>query len=160
VARAVAGRARRVHAREEEELDHDRALALARAAAALRDVEGEAPRVVAARARELRAREERADGVEEARVGREVAARRAPDRPLVDDDEASDGLEVTLDAALRGRRGAREVGALVRLRGLRLVPEVCAHELDQRLAHEARLPGARDAGHGHERAERERDVEA
>ena len=48
VAGPVAGRARRVDARQEEQLDHHEALALAGLAAALGDVEREPPGVVAA----------------------------------------------------------------------------------------------------------------
>ena len=48
VARAMAGRAGCVDARQEQQLDHDEALALARLAPPFRDVEGESSRVVAA----------------------------------------------------------------------------------------------------------------
>ena len=84
VARAVAGRAGRVDAGHEEQLDADEALALAGLAAALGDVEREAAGVVAARARRRRRGEQLAHVVEEAGVGGEVGARRAADRLLVD----------------------------------------------------------------------------
>ena len=89
VARAVAGRARRVDARHEQQLDADEALALAGLAAALGDVEGEAAGVVAARARRRRRGEQLAHVVEQAGVGGEVGARRAADRLLVDAHQAA-----------------------------------------------------------------------
>ncbi len=67
VARALADRAWRVHARQKQHLDEDETLALAVVAAAVRDVEREPSRVVAARPRELCRREQPADVIEEAR---------------------------------------------------------------------------------------------
>ena len=84
VARAVAGRARRVDARQEQQLDHHEAFALAGLAAALGDVEREAPGVVAAGARRLGRGEQLAHVIEQPGVGREVRARRAADRLLID----------------------------------------------------------------------------
>ncbi|KAJ3057613.1 hypothetical protein HK102_011015, partial [Quaeritorhiza haematococci] len=66
VACALAGRAWGVDARQEEQLDHDEALALAVLAPALGDVEREPPGVVATGPRRLGFGEEPADGVEQA----------------------------------------------------------------------------------------------
>src|SRR5213078_1024977 len=101
VARAVAGRAGRVDARHEEQLDADEAFALARLAASLGDVEREAAGVVAARARGRRRREDPAHAVEETGVGREVRARRPADRLLVDAHEALDALHAGAEVAAR-----------------------------------------------------------
>ena len=84
VPRAVAGRARRVDARQEEQLDHHEALALAGLAAPLGYVEREAPGVVVPRARRLGRGEQLAHVIEQSGVGREVRSRRAPDRLLID----------------------------------------------------------------------------
>ena len=104
VAGAVADRAWGVDARQEEQLDHDEALALAVLAAALGDVEREPPGVVAAGPRRLGRGEELADVVEQARVGGEVRARRPADRLLVDPHQPLDALHPADDpAAERGR---------------------------------------------------------
>src|SRR6185436_18793478 len=132
VARAVAGRAGRVDARHEEQLDADEAFALARLATSLGDIEREAPGVVAARARGRRCREDPAHAVEEAGVGGEVRARGPADRLLVDANEALDALQAGAEMAARllgdGRLVARRRVVVVR----RLVAEVAADELDQR----------------------------
>jgi hypothetical protein len=125
-------------------------------AAPLGDVEREAPGVVAPRA-PLRGGEALAHVVEEARVGGEVRARRAADRPLVD---AHQPLHSSRPPAIRppgstGRARGRPPRLVLGLLLLGLVAERLGHELDQRLAHEARLPRARDAGDGREGPERE-----
>ena len=73
------------------------AVALAGLAAAALDVEAEAPGIVAARARLGHRREQLAQRREQSGVGRRVGARRAPDRALIDVDDAIDSLE-SLDA--------------------------------------------------------------
>lgn len=90
VARAMAGRAGRVDAGQEQQLDEDEALALAFRAAPLGDVEREAPGIVAPCLGLRRGREQPAHMVEQAGIGRQVGARRAPDRFLVDHDQAGD----------------------------------------------------------------------
>ena len=87
VALAVALLARHVDVGQEVHLDLDLPVAAADLAAPALDVEREAPRLVAARPRLLGLGEQVADDVEEARVGRRVRARRAPDRRLVDLDD-------------------------------------------------------------------------
>ena len=97
VALAVADVARHVHVRQEVHLDLDDAVALAGLAAAALDVEAEAPGVVAARACLRHLREQLAQRREQAGVGGRIGARRAPDRRLVDVDDAVDLLQA-LDA--------------------------------------------------------------
>ena len=159
VARAVAGRAGRVDARHEEQLDADEAFALAGLAAPLGDVEREAAGVVAARARRRRRREDLAHAVEQARVGGEVRARCPADRLLVDAHQPLDALHAGAETAARllgdGRLVARRLVVVVR----RLVAEVAADELDQRLADQARLARAGDADHRGQHAERKAGVE-
>ena len=160
VARAVAGRAGRIDARQEEQLDHHEAFALAVLAAALGDVEREPPGVVAAGPRRLGRGEELADVVEQARVGGEVRARRAADRLLVDAHQSPDALHAADDPpAGGGRRPAaparRRPRPPTRARG----PRCSATSSTSDLADQARLARARDAGDGREHAEREGDVE-
>ena len=115
VAPAVADVAGHVDVGQEVHLDLEHAVALAGLAAAARDVEGEAPRAVAALARRGHLGEELADRREQAGVGGRVRARRAADRRLVDVDhlvervEAVDGvvrlgLGVAVVEILRARR--------------------------------------------------------
>ncbi len=93
VARAVAGRARRVGAREEEQLDRDEALTLAGLAATLGHVEGEPAGAVPALLRGLRGGVQLAHRVEHAGVRREVGPRRPSDRALVDQHQPVEGLQ-------------------------------------------------------------------
>ena len=102
VALAVALLAGHVDVGQEVHLDLDLPVAAADLAAPALDVEGEAPRLVAARARLLGLREQVADHVEQPRVGGGVRARRAPDRRLVDGDDLVELLE-PLDRAVRAR---------------------------------------------------------
>ena len=81
---AVADRARRVGAGQEQQLDGDEALALAVRAAAALDVEGEPADRVAAPPGLVGGGEQLADPVEQAGVGGQVRPRRAADRLLVD----------------------------------------------------------------------------
>ncbi len=90
VALAAADVAGHVDVRQEVHLDLDHAVALAGLAAAALDVEAEAARLVAARARFLGAGEQLADRREQAGVGRRIRARRAADRTLADIDHAID----------------------------------------------------------------------
>ena len=110
----MAGRAGRVDARQEEQLDHHEAFALAGLAAALRDVEREAAGVVAARARRLRRGEQLAHVIEQAGVGREVRARRAADRLLVDAHEPLDRAPCRRRSARRAVDGAARSSSLAR----------------------------------------------
>src|SRR3989442_869931 len=92
VALALAHVAGDVDVGQEVHLDLHEAVALARLAAPALDVEREAPGLVAAHPRLLRPGEQRADEREDAGVGGRVAARRAPDRRLVDVDDLVDVL--------------------------------------------------------------------
>ena len=126
-------------------LDLDHAVALAGLAAAALDVEAEASRQVAARARLLGAGEQFADRREQAAVGRRVRARRAADRALADVDHAVDLLEAQ---NLLVRRRVT-VAAIQQVRD-RLIQGV----VDQR-----RLARARHAGHAGHQADRDRRVD-
>ena len=156
----MARRARRVDARQEQQLDHDEPLALAGLAAALGDVEREPPGVVAPGARRLRRGEQLADVVEQAGVGREVRARRAADRLLVDAHQPLDVLHARRRSGRRACAAAGRSSSLAFLVVRRdVVAEVLGDQLDQHLADQARLARAGHAGDGREHAERERDVE-
>ena len=122
-------------------LDLEDAVAAACFAASALDIEAEPPGLVAAHLRFARLAEEVADGIEYARVGRGVRARRAPDGLLVDVDDLVDVLEPP-DGLVLARLPLRVVEA----RGDALVED---------LVDERRFAGARDSGHERERAERE-----
>ena len=145
VALALADLARHVHVGQEVHLDADHPVARARLAAAALDVEREAPRRVAARARLGRERVELAHAREQVGVGRGVRARRAADRRLVDLDHLVELLE-PLDRAVRARL---EAGAQQPV-GERAVD----HVVDER-----RLARARDARDRDEAADRDLDVD-
>ena len=145
VALAVALFARHVDVGQEVHLDLDLPVAAADLAAPALDVEAEAARLVAARPRLLGLREEVADHVEQARVGRRVRARRAPDRRLVDGDDLVELLEA-VDRAVRARALARAVQAV----GDRLVE----HVVDER-----RLARAGHAGDAGQHAQRDVHVD-
>ena len=148
VARAVAGRARRVGAGQEEQLDRDEALALAGLAATLGDVEGEAAGAVAAGLGLVGRGEQLAHRVEQPGVGREVRPRRAADRPLVDQHQPVERLQprhvvdVDLELASSASSGPGRGGA---------------HQLGEHLADQRRLAGAGHAGDGGQHAERDVD---
>jgi hypothetical protein len=89
--------------------------------------------------------EEVADVIEHAGVGGRVAARRAANRRLVDDDDLVEVLE-----ALEGAVGARA------LFGAEELPEQRAA---QNIVHERALARAADAGDARERAERDAGID-
>ena len=152
----MAGRARRIHARQEQQLDEHEPLALARLAAPLGHVEREAARIVVPRARRLRGGEELPHVIEQPGVGRQVGARRAADRLLIHPHQPLDPLHA------RRRCARRSVSTTVRSSsspssssGGGSCPSSLRHQLHQRLAHQARLARAGHAGHRGEHAERE-----
>ena len=112
VALALAHVARHVDVRQEVHLHLDHAVALAGLAAAALDVEAEAARAVAARARLGHAGEQLADRGEQSGVGGRIRARRATDGALVDIDHLVQMLQAI--EAVVGRclecRGAVEGG--------------------------------------------------
>ena len=136
VALAVADVAGDVDVGQEVHLDLDDAVALAGLAAAALDVEGEAPRLVAARLGFRQVGEPVADGREGAGVGRGVGARRAADGRLVDVDDLVEEFQA-LDAVVIG-------GVLARTH------DAARRRLEQRLDQEGRLAAARHAGDGGE----------
>ena len=145
----MAGRAGRVRPGQEEQLDGDEALALARLAASFGDVEGEAARAVAALARLGGGGIQPAHGVEESGVRGEVGARGTPDRALVDADQPVEGLEAG---------GVVDVDLELRLLGVvGALAEVAAHQLGEHLGDQRRLARPRDAGDGRQDAERDVD---
>src|SRR5256885_10852106 len=91
----------RSHIRQEVHFHADHAVALAGLAASALDVEAETAGIVAAGAGLGHGGEQLAQRREQPGVGRRVGARRAPDRTLVDVDDAVDLLQA-LDA-LAGR---------------------------------------------------------
>ena len=145
VARALADLARHVDVGQEVHLDLDLPVALARLAAAARDVEAEAARRVAARLRVRRRREQRADVVPQPGVGGRVRARRAADGRLVDVDDLVDVLEAVEAPVLAGT--PPRALQLVRERGR------------ERVGDERPLARAAHAGDDRERAELDVDVD-
>ncbi len=133
VALALADVARYVDIRQEMHLHLDDAIPLARLAAAPLDVEGEAARLVAARARLLGAGEQLADRGEQAGVGGRVGARGTADGALVDVHHLVQVLQ-PLDAAI-GSRG--RLGRLV---------ELPMGDAKQGVVDQGRLAGAGDPG--------------
>ncbi len=141
VARAVADVARHVDIRQEVHLDLDHAIALAGLAAPALDVEGKAPRAVAARARFRYAGEEFADRCEKPRIRGRVGARRASDRALVDVDHLVEEFQA-VDFSVRRRLGG---GAVQVARDRRI----------QGVVDERRLARARYAGDAHHQSQRQ-----
>src|SRR4051794_5380543 len=145
VAGALAHLTRYVHVGEEVHLDLDRAVALARLAAAALHVEREAPGQIAAHLRFLRAGEERADLVEDAGVRSRVRTRCATDRRLVDVDDLVECLGA-FDLLVPAGNLTRAVD-LLHQRGVKDV------------ADERALPAAAHARDCDETAERDLDVD-
>src|SRR5690606_23794410 len=154
VARAAADLAGHVDVGEEDHLDLDDAVALARLAAPALHVEGEVAGRVAALLRERLAREELADRVERLDVRDRVRARRPSDRRLVDHHDLIEQVRALepvpppdrlAEMLLRARLAAREF-ALQRA--------------EEDVVDERALPRAADAGHDGERAERDVDIDA
>ncbi len=142
-----------------QQLDAHKAFALAMLAASFRDVEREAAGIVSPRLRHFRRSEQLAYVIEQSGVCCEVRARRASDRFLIDLHESLDGFYSCGDLAFGGNWcGAFELVAFVveRLDGM---TECFGDELDERLAHQARLAGAGYACHRSEQTYRERDFE-
>jgi hypothetical protein len=96
---------------QEVHLDLDLPVAAADLAAPALDVEREPSRLVATRPGLAGAGVELADVVEDARVGRRVGARCAPDRRLVDVDDLVDSLNA-VDPVVRPRPHPRPVQAI------------------------------------------------
>ena len=161
VARAVAGRAGRIDARQKQQFDADEAFAFARRAAALRDVEREAARAVAPLAGAAACRR---TACARGRRGRcrwrgwsAACGRSASDRRA---------RAVASRPCLRrcGRPSARVAaassGSCSSSSGLSMTSsEPARDQFRQRLAHEARFARARHARHGSQAAERKRDVQ-
>lgn len=133
VALALADVARHVDVRQEVHLHLDDAIPLARLAAAPLHVEGEAARLIAARARLLGAGEQLADRGEQAGVGGRVGARGTADGALVDVHHLVQVLQ-PLDAAIGGRG---RLGRLVQL---------TVGDAKQGVVDQGRLAGAGDPG--------------
>src|SRR5205823_7388438 len=140
VALSVALLARHVHIGQEVHLDLDLPIAPAYLAASALDVEAEAARLVAARARLRGLGEEVPDHIEQARVRGWVGPRRAPDRRLVDGDDLVQLVEA-VDRAMRARALARSVQAV-------------GHGLEQHVVDQRRLARPRHPGHAGQQAER------
>ena len=142
VPRPMTGRARCIDARQEQQLDHHEAFALAMGTTALGDVEGKASRIVATGARLLGCGEKLADVIEKAGIGGEIRARRAPDRLLVDPHQALDPFHAADDpASLAWNDRPLELLALFLLRR-NIMAQMLRDQFDQGLADQARLAGA------------------
>ncbi len=168
VARAVARRARRVHAGHEQQLHAHAALAFTDLAAALGHVERELPRVIAALARLRRGGEQLAHRVEQAGVRGQIGARRAAYGLLVDGHQAVHVLSARGDVPGRARL-AHVAASLRRVRGIALlllvaacgqrVAQMVRHQLQQRLADQAGLARPGHTRHRIHAAQRERGVQ-
>ena len=145
VAASVADVAGDVDLRQELHLDAQRPLSLAGFAAPALDVEGEAPRLVAAHLRLRQRGEEFADGRHRAGVGGRIGARRPADGRLVDVDDAVEFLQA-LDGVAAG---GGETGAV----------EPTGRASVERLHHQGALAGAGDAGYADELPQREADID-
>ena len=146
VAPALALLARHVDVRQEVHLDRDDAVALAGFASAALDVEREAAGLVAARPRFGQHREQLADEREQPGVGRGIRPRRAADRRLIDLDDLVDQIRSPRSPRARRARPSRDRACV-------------ASDAVQDFVDERRLARSADAGHGDERAQRERDVD-
>src|SRR6185437_7331195 len=82
-----------IHVRQEVHLHADHAIALAGLTAAALDVEAEAPGVIATRTCLGHLRKQLTNDGEESRIGRRIGSGRAPDRRLVDLDDALEALQ-------------------------------------------------------------------
>ncbi len=133
VALALADVARHVDVRQEVHLHLDDPIPLTGLAAPPFHVEGEAARLIAARARLLSAGKQFADRGEQAGVGSRVGARGAADGALVDIHHLVQMLQ-PFHAAI-GRRGG--FGGLVQL---------AVSDAEQGIVDQGRLAGAGDAG--------------
>ena len=145
VAFAVADVAGDEDVRQEVHFDFDDAVALAGFASAAFDVEGEAPRRVAARAAFLGAGEEVADGGEDAGVGGGVGAGGAANGRLVDVDDF-----VELVKAGDAFVGRRVVASAV---------EVFGGGFGERFVDEGAFAAAGDAGDAGKETERQFEVD-
>jgi hypothetical protein len=121
------------------------AVALARLAAAARLVEAEAPRLVAAHLRLRQLREQLPDQVEDAGVRRRVRRRCVADGALIDVDDLVDLLQAE-DVVVGRDHRPRPV-------------QPPRQRLIQHLVNKRALARAADAGHGHERPQREAHVD-
>ncbi len=133
VALALADVARHVDIRQEVHLHLDDSIPLARLAAPPLHVEGEAARLVAARARLLGAGEQLADRGEQTGVGGRVGARGTADGALVDIHHLVQMLQ-PFHAAI-GRRG-----------GFSGLVQLAVSDAEQSVVDQGRLAGAGDAG--------------
>ena len=162
VARAAAVFADELDVGEELHLDGDGAIALARFAAAARDVEREMSGGVAALFGFAGGSEQAADDVERLEIGDGVRARRAADRRLVDHDGAGDAVGAfDLFAGQLGAGsverlgGVVELGVVVGLAGFVQRFERAEHHV----VDERRFARAGDAGDRDHHAERNIDVD-
>ena len=138
---AAARRARHEQVGQKVHFDLPHALPLALFAAAAGDVEAEAADLVAALLRLARGGEDLANLVEQAGVGRRVAARRAADRRLID-------LDQLVDAAAAPRSFVNGPGFGPR------TEQLAAHGAGERFVDQRTLARAAHAGHAGEHAER------
>ncbi len=140
---ALTDLARNVDIGQEVHLDLHQPVALTRFAPPAFDVEREPARPVATQLGLREIGEQLANGREQPRVGRWVGPRRAADRALVDVDHFVDVVE-PFDSIVRPWH---DLGPI----------EMARQRLIQDVGHQRRFAGSRNAGHGHEQAERKID---
>ncbi|MNM86210.1 hypothetical protein D3C81_983550 [compost metagenome] len=155
----MAGRAGRIDTGHEQQLDADKAFALAGNAAALGDVEREAPGIEALRLGLLGGGKQFAHGVEQAGVGGQVGAGGTADGFLIDLDQALDAAKACLYPATAGLFGGVLQAVFFGLRTLLGMAQVLAHQLQQRLADQAGFARAGNTGYGSEATQGELGAE-
>ncbi|MNH02460.1 hypothetical protein D3C79_617010 [compost metagenome] len=151
----MAGRAGRIDAGHEQQLDADEAFALAVLAAPLGNVEGETPGIEAFCLGLFGGGEQLAHMVEQAGVGGQVGAGRTADRLLVDLHQAPDAAKARAHMPAAGLFRFIFQALLFGLVALGGMAQVRTHQLQQGLADQARLARTGNTGNGGKAAQRE-----
>ena len=159
VARTVAGRARRVDAGHEQQFDADKAFAFAGRTSSLGHVERKLAGVIAVVPGLGRGGVELAHVVEQPGVGRQVRTRGAADGFLIDLHQTLDRRQATGDLAAADLWRIVLQAQLFSLAVTGGAPQMCAHQLQQRLTDQARFAGPRYTGHRRETAQRKLGAE-
>src|SRR4051812_37345230 len=152
----MASWARRVHAREEQQLDTDKPLPFASLASALRNVEREPARIVPPHTSRLRRREQLSNVVEQPCVSRQVRPGSAANRLLIHAHQTLDLLDPANEPS--PGRDDRSLTDRIRLFFLRgnLVPQMRGNKFHEHLTDKARLPRTRHTCHGRKQSNGER----
>ncbi len=134
-----------VHVREKLHLDFFKALAFARLAASALDVEREGTRRIATDPRQFGSRQEPPHRVERLGVGEQVGARRGANGRLIDKNNVGQPVASQNSAA--------------RTRDTDRLPALLFEAAIQHVFHQRRLARAGHAGHTHQAAERNSDID-